>query len=127
LTTEHLISVIDDDDSLRTALVELVGSFGYETRGFPSAEDFLAQGAVERFACVVTDVQMPGMSGIELKQWLSARNLSIPVIMMTARSEPGIEDSARAAGATCFLRKPFEAATLVDCIETALAGAPCED
>jgi FixJ family two-component response regulator len=127
LTTEPLISVIDDDESLRTALVELVGSFGYQTHGFDSAEDFLAQGPVERFACVVTDVQMPGMSGIELKQWLSARHLAIPVIMMTARSEPGLEDSARAAGAICFLRKPFEASTLVDCIESALAGAPCVD
>ena len=67
---EPLISIIDDDELMRRAVVALIRSAGYEARGFASAEEFLASGAVESFACIITDIQMPGMSGIELKQHL---------------------------------------------------------
>jgi FixJ family two-component response regulator len=115
-----LISIIDDDDSMRSAVVALIRSAGYDARGFASAEEFLGCGTVESFACIITDIQMPGMSGIALQQHLTATKVSTPVIMITARHEPGLEEAARASGAVCFLHKPFEADTLIACIEKAL-------
>lgn len=116
----NLISIIDDDDSMRSAIVALVRSAGYHARGFASAVEFLASGTVQSFACIVTDIQMPGMSGIELKEHLMASQLPVPVIMITARHEPDLEGKAMASGAACFLRKPFQADMLIRCIEGAL-------
>jgi FixJ family two-component response regulator len=83
-------------------------------------KSLLNQGAISSSACVITDIQMPGMSGIELKQLLARRGCPVPVIMITARHEPGLEEGAHAAGAACFLRKPFAATALIDCLERAL-------
>ena len=102
------------------ALVGLVRSAGYDVRGFASAEEFLGCGTVAGFACIVSDVQMPGMSGIELMRHLVASRYAAPVIMITARHDPGLEEKALASGAACFLQKPFEADTLIGCIEKAL-------
>ncbi|OKO76044.1 response regulator [Bradyrhizobium sp. AS23.2] len=118
--TEYLISIVDDDESMRDALVGLVRSLGYDARGFTSAEDFLACNDVARFACAITDIHMPGMSGFELKRQLDERHGGAPVIMITARSEPGLKEKAMTSGAWCFLRKPFETETLVECLEKAL-------
>jgi FixJ family two-component response regulator len=115
-----VISIIDDDESMRTALVGLIRSLGYDVRGFASAEEFLRHGRVQSFSCIITDIQMPGMSGIELQQHLTACQYSLPVIMITARHEAGLEERALASGAACFLRKPFEAQTLVSCLESVL-------
>jgi FixJ family two-component response regulator len=115
-----LISVIDDDDSMRKAVVALVRSAGYAAQGFASAKEFLASGSVARFACIITDIQMPGMSGIELKHHLTASQSSMPVIMITARHDPELEGKALASGAAAFLRKPFEADALIRCLESAL-------
>jgi FixJ family two-component response regulator len=119
---EPLIAVIDDDESMRTGLVMLVCSAGYAAQDFASAEEFLGLGYDEwrGFACVITDIQMPGLSGIELKHRLSAARSSLPVIMITARNETNLEGNALAAGAACFLRKPFQAAALIHCLERAL-------
>lgn len=116
----NLISIIDDDDSMRSAIVALVRSAGYEAREFASAVEFLASGAMQNFACIVTDIQMPGMSGIELKEHLTASQVQVPVIMITARHEPDLEHKAIVSGAACFLRKPFQADMLIRCIEDAL-------
>ncbi len=75
---------------------------------------------VPSFACIITDLQMPGMSGLELKQHLVARQFAMPVIMITAHYEPGLEERALASGAVYFLRKPFDGDTLIGCIERAL-------
>jgi len=117
-----LIAIIDDDESMRIGLVTLVRSAGYAAQGFASAEEFLGlgPGSSRGFACVITDIQMPGLSGIELKQRLSAELCPLPVIMITARNEADLEERALAAGAACFLRKPFEAAVLIRCLEMAL-------
>jgi len=117
-----LISIIDDDESMRRAVVALVRSGGYEARGFESAEEFLACGTVENFACIITDIQMPGMSGIELKKHLAASQNAVPVIMITARQGAGLQESAIASGAACFLRKPFEADALIRSVEGALGS-----
>jgi FixJ family two-component response regulator len=112
-----LISVIDDDESMRSALATLLRSAGYDSRDFESAEEFLGCADAERSACIITDIQMPGMSGIDLKEHLNARQWSVPVIMLTARHEPSLEQRAIASGAAYFLRKPFDAAVLIRCIE----------
>lgn len=114
------IAVIDDDDSLRIALIALVRSAGYTARGFGSAEEFLADGTAQSFACLITDIQMPGMSGIELNEQLAVTGRKLPVIMITARHDAGLEERAMASGALCFLRKPFEADALIHCLERAL-------
>jgi len=117
---DPLISIVEDDESLRQAMVGLVRSLGYRVASYPNAEDFLAADASERSNCVVTDIQMPGLSGIDLKERLVAAGVATPVIMVTARGEAAIEDRARASGAFCFLKKPFEAETLIECLERAL-------
>ncbi len=120
--SQALISVIDDDDSLRAALVGLLRSYGYDAEGFSTGEAFLAMPRAT--SCIVTDIHMPGMSGIELKDELSRKGDQTPVIMITGRSDAGLETRVRASGAVCFLRKPFDAGDLVKCVETALAVSP---
>ena len=117
MSREFLISVIDDDDSFRVALVGSLRSLGYETRGFESAEEFIAEGG--SCNCVVTDLHMPGMSGLELIQRLKARGSKSPVIMVTGRSDPGLEAKAAAGGAACLLMKPFEIDALISCLNRA--------
>jgi FixJ family two-component response regulator len=116
-----MISIVDDDASMRDALVEMLRSLGYDARGFASAEDMLASCELDRFACMVTDIQMPGMSGFDLKREIYERRAPLPVIMVTARTEPGLEEKAISSGAACFLRKPFETQIFVACVEKALA------
>ena len=120
MTATCLISVVDDDDSMRDALVGLFRSLGYDARGFASAEDFLACADLERFSCAITDIQMPGMTGFELKLRLDELHGTLPVIMITARPEPDLREKAMSSGAACFLRKPFDTETLVDCLEKVL-------
>ena len=105
---------------MRSAVVALVRSAGYDAHGFASAEEFLGTGTGDSSACIITDIQMPGMSGIELKQHLTASQCPAPVLMITARHDPGLEEQAIASGAACFLRKPFEADALIRCLEDAL-------
>ena len=120
VTAAPQVAIIDDDESLRLALVGLVRSVGMDASGYASAEDFLKSGEAKRFACIITDIQMPGMSGIELKLHLAARKCALPVIMITGRPDPGLEEKAVAAGAAAFLRKPFEAGVLISSLEKAL-------
>jgi FixJ family two-component response regulator len=117
---ELLIAVIDDDASFRVALVESLGSLGYEVRGFGSAEEFVARDGQIPFDCVITDIHMPGMSGLDLQRLLVARDCHVPVILITARAEPGLEARAAACGAVGLLRKPFESDALLGCLARAL-------
>jgi FixJ family two-component response regulator len=120
VSRELLISVVDDDDSFRTALIELLRSLGYGVRGFASAEEFVAGDGEASCDCIITDIQMPGMSGFDLKRLLAARGSEKPVIMITARVETSLDAKAAASGAVCLLRKPFEMDTLLDCLKRAL-------
>ena len=117
---EHLIAVIDDDDSFRLALVENLCSLGYQARGFASAEDFLSGDSEASFDCVITDIHMPGINGLDLARLLTASAPGVPIVMITARSDLGIEARAEAGGAICLLRKPFKMNALTDCIEKAI-------
>jgi FixJ family two-component response regulator len=120
LPTQTLIAVIDDDESFRAALVDSLFSLGYEARGFASAEEFIAGDGTETYGCVITDIQMPGMSGFDLTRRLLVHQSRVPVIMITAHAEPGLEARAAAIGAVCLLRKPFEVDAMTDCLERAL-------
>jgi FixJ family two-component response regulator len=120
VSREPLIAVIDDDEPFRVALVESLCSLDYAVRGFSSAEEFVAGDAEASCDCVITDIHMPGMSGLDLKRLLTARGSRVPVIMITARAEPGLEAEAAASGAVCLLRKPFESNALIVCLERAL-------
>ena len=116
------IAVVDDDEPFRAALVEVLDAEGYDVRGFASAEDFLAAKGEMSCRCVITDIQMPGMSGLDLKRLLAARNSTIPVIMITGLSEPGLAAEAAGLGVAGLLRKPFAPAALLACLESALKG-----
>ena len=120
MSQDQLISVIDDDASIVSAVVGLVRSLGYRASGHASAEAFLASGEAYSTCCVITDIQMPGMSGIALKQHLATDKILTPVIMITARTEAALLASARASGAFCLLGKPFEPNDLIRCLENAL-------
>jgi FixJ family two-component response regulator len=120
VSRELLIAVIDDDESFRLALVDSLGSLGYDPRGFASAEEFIAWEANASYNCVITDIHMPGMSGLDLARLLTARRRGVPVVMVTARSDLGIDADAAANGAICLLRKPFKTDALIDCLEKAL-------
>jgi FixJ family two-component response regulator len=118
---EHfLIAIVDDDECFRIALVESLGSFGYRAHGFPSAEEFIVGGGQGSYDCLITDIHMPGMSGLDLKRLLADRDSRVPVIMITALAEPDLEARVAAAGVAFLLRKPFEAEALIDCLERTL-------
>ena len=116
------ISIVEDDVSLRDAMARLIRSLGYRVDIYASAEQFLDAGPGRGVDCVVTDIQMPGLSGIELKLRLTARGDLTPVIMVTARSEPELHERAMASGAYCLLKKPFTAEALIECLDHALAA-----
>jgi FixJ family two-component response regulator len=120
VSIEFLIAAVDDDESFRMALVDSLRSLGYGARGFASAEDFIAWEANASCNCVITDIHMPGMNGFDLALLLTGRRQRVPVVMVTARSDPGIEDRAAAIGAICLLRKPFKMEALIHCVEKAL-------
>ena len=115
-----LISIIDDDASVRVATNRLVRSLGYVAHTFASADGFLQSPHVNDTACVIADVQMPGMSGIELQSHLIAQGRSVPIIFITAFPEESIRSRALKAGAICFLSKPFDGTILIECIDIAL-------
>ena len=117
------IAVVDDDESVRLALTALLRSLGYDVHGYASAEALLADNPLSRFACIVTDIQMPSMSGIELKERLTEVKYLRPVIMITARHEPDLERRALASGAFCFLRKSVEPRELINWVKKAVAEA----
>jgi FixJ family two-component response regulator len=115
-----MISIVDDDASIREATKMLVGSLGYASATFASAEEFLQSGRLRDTACLITDVRMPGMSGIDLQGNLAASGYRTPVIFMTAHAEESIRARALQAGAFGFLSKPFSEASLIACLDQAL-------
>jgi FixJ family two-component response regulator len=120
VSKECLIAVVDDDESFRVALVELLGSMAFAARGFASAEEFISSGNADVYDCIITDIHMPGMSGIEFLRSLRSRKLHVPVILITARIDPGLEAKLESIGPICFLTKPFSPDALTACLERAL-------
>ena len=118
-----VISIVDDDESLRQATSALVRSLGYAVATFASAEDFLESDRVDDTACLITDVQMPGLSGVELQSRLIADGRHMPIIGVTAYPVECIRTQMLEAGAVGFLSKPFNDGCLIDCLATALKSS----
>src|ERR1700733_7766681 len=125
----RVISVVDDDASVRVGTENLLSSLGYTVHTFASAEGFLRSAHFSNTSCVITDVQMPAMSGVQLQALLLAQGHHVPIIFITAFSDDAVRARALQAGAICFLTKPLDRLTLIKCLETALerrGGEPCE-
>ena len=115
------ISIVDDDALVREAIRRLIKSVGMNARDYASAEDFLSSNHAQDTSCLILDVQMPGMSGLELQQRLADRGYRIPIIFISAHSNGQIRDQAIGAGAVDFLFKPFSEEALVDALHAALS------
>ena len=115
-----LVAIVDDDDSLRTAVQDLLEAVGLAAQGFASAEEFLNSGQQNQTACLIADIQMPGMSGLELQAHLNAERCRVPIIFITAHGDEKMRLQARREGAVEFLSKPFDNEVLLDSVRAAL-------
>ena len=117
-----LLSVVDDDESVRESLPDLLREFGFAARAFSSAEEFLSSDCVDVTSCLILDILMPGMSGLELHQELRRRRQKIPVVFVTARSDEAIRTRVLQQGAAGLLLKPFSDTDLLAAVKTALSA-----
>jgi len=115
-----LISVVDDDDSVRESLRGLIRSVGFAVKVFASAEEFLNSDHLRNTDCLILDVRMPGMNGLELQRQLAATNRKIPVIFITAHGDDEVRSRALNGGAVDYLLKPFSEEALLNAIDAAL-------
>ena len=122
MSTLSVISVIDDDASVRVATNNLLRSHGYTVHTFASAEEFLRSAHLNDTSCVIADVQMPVMNGVELLTLMRTQGYGVPFIFITAFPDESVRARALKAGAIFFLAKPFAAPTLIKCLGTALKG-----
>jgi FixJ family two-component response regulator len=114
------IAVVDDDRSIRNATQDLLNAAGYSTFTFQDAKSFLGSSVRASVACLVADMRMPGMSGLELHQHLAMSGNGIPTVIITAHPEELTRERAREAGITCFLTKPFTPDELLECVRKAV-------
>ena len=119
-----VIAIVDDDQSVREALTSLVRSLGYAAIAFERAEDLLKSERRRSVACVIADVQMPGMTGLELYDRLSASAKPSPTVLITAYPDDGARERALAAGVVGYLSKPFDEQDLLGCVRSALTIRP---
>ena len=115
-----LIAVVDDDELVRVALQRLLKTSGFAVASFASAEDFLKSSQLPEIACLIADIRMPGMSGLDLQAQLQAASSAIPIIFITAHGDEKMRLQAMRAGAVGFLAKPFDAGVLLDRVRLAL-------
>ena len=115
-----LVSVVEDDRFFRESMGRLMRSMGYVVEVFPSAADFLASPRLVETACLIADVQMPGMTGLELHRHLMQSGRAIPTILITAYPDDNIRDRALSQGVVCYLQKPVDDDGLLRCIRAAL-------
>jgi two-component system response regulator FixJ len=118
------IYVVDDDAAVRDSLQVLLEASGYAVRCFPSARDFLAVAKTIDYGCVLVDLQMPGMDGLELKHWLNERNIALPVVVVTGHGDIATAVEAMRAGAKDFIEKPFTDEAILTGIRIGLADRP---
>jgi FixJ family two-component response regulator len=117
---KHLISIVDDDESVREAAKGLMRSLGFTAETFESAEGFLKSNNLHRVSCLIADVQMPGMTGLDLHTHLVASGNPLPTVLITAYPDDRIRVRALKAGVICYLTKPFAEKDLLTCIDLAL-------
>ena len=118
-----MIVVVDDDEAVRNGTQSLVRALGYRVSTFASADEFLKSEQVHDTSCLITDVQMPGLTGIDLQDHLIARGHRIPIIFITGFPEDGVRARAMKAGAVGFLSKPCNVNQLIGCLDTALKAS----
>jgi FixJ family two-component response regulator len=118
-----MISIVDDDECVRESTAQLIRSLGYDAAAFASAEEFLQSGQVRNTACLITDVQMPGVSGVELQRRLLADGHRVPIIFITAFPDERIRARVLGAGAIGFLSKPYHEESLIGCLGAALKAS----
>ena len=115
-----LVAIVDDDESVRLATESLVKSPGHIPVTFASAEAFLQSTDLEQVNCLITDIKMPRMTGVQLQKILLAQGRNLAIIFITAFPETGVRDQVLAAGAICFMEKPFDSADMIGCLAAAL-------
>jgi FixJ family two-component response regulator len=123
---KFIVYIIDDDSSVLRGLRRLVDAYGYDARGFASAGEFLATGLPGDNSCLIIDVAMPEMDGLQLQEELVRRACKAPVIFITARNDPDIRERAKRAGGVGFFQKPVDAGALLDVIKWALTAGSKE-
>ena len=114
------MAIVEDDESMRATTEDLLEAAGFAVVAFPSSEAFLESGRLQGIACVIADMRMPGMSGLELHDRLVASGTPIPTVLMTAYPEEKVRARALAAGVSCYLAKPFTAEELLECVGSAI-------
>src|SRR6201997_1268369 len=119
-TKTNLVAIVDDDDLMRSALQGMLKSVGLLSQTFASAEEFLTSGQQFKTACLIADIRMPGMSGLELQAQLNAERCKIPTIFITAHGDTNMRMQALRAGASEFLSKPFDDEALLQIVQAAL-------
>ena len=124
MSNSPLISVVDDDDAVRESLQRLIRSVGFTVQAFPSAEQFLNSDQLRHTRCLILDVKLPGIDGLELQRQLIADRRDIPVIFITAHGDDAARVSALRNGALEYLFKPFSEEALLDAIDTSLTARP---
>lgn len=120
LVKRPLLSVVDDDEMLRESLPDLLREFGFMARAFSSGQEFLLSDYADQTSCLILDVSMPGMSGLDLQRELKRRKQSIPIIFISAQMDEDIRKQALQRGAVRFLHKPFSDTDLLDAVNAAL-------
>jgi len=123
LPKERMISIVDDDLFVREALKRLMKSLGYSVSDFPSAAEFLESPTFGDTACLIADIHMPGMTGVELYGQLTAAGRAIPTILITAYPDDSVRERALNDGVLCYLTKPFRERDLINCVRSALDEA----
>ncbi len=120
MANPRLVAIIDDDELVRSSLAKLMRSIGLSTRTFASADEYLRSSGAEPVDCLISDIQMPGTSGLELQRILKAKGSSPPMIMMTAFPSERVRAQALQGGAVCFVEKPVREDDLIGCLEAVL-------
>ncbi|MDQ8726291.1 response regulator [Bradyrhizobium sp. LHD-71] len=123
MPTQAVISIVDDDQSVREATVDLMNSLGFGVEAFPDGETFLKSDALRSTRCLIADVQMPGIGGLELYARLIASGHAIPMILITAYPDEGVKAQALKSGLIAYLTKPFSEEDLISRIDAALEVA----
>jgi FixJ family two-component response regulator len=122
VTEFALVAIVDDDASVRAGTTRLLRSLGFSACAFASAREFLLSPQFSNTACLIADIEMPGMNGVELQEHLIAHGHSTPIVFITAYPDDNVRDRVMSAGAVDFLRKPFDEVQLIKCVEQALRG-----
>jgi FixJ family two-component response regulator len=121
-TERLLLSVVDDDEMLRESLPDLLREFGFSARAFSSGQEFLSSNYVDETRCLILDVAMPGMSGLEVQEELKRRGRAIPIIFITGQKDEDIRKQALRQGAVNVLYKPFSDSALLEAVNAAVSG-----